>query len=79
MLELGPSVRMFYGFALMIVLTVAQLKGLFRIIMIKNNLTLSFLSLLMRLVGVKGPPEEVPRKNAKSLFAVSYWFGLRKM
>ena len=56
MLELGPSVRMFYGFALMIVLTVAQLKGLFRIIMIKNNLTLSFLSLLMRLVGVKGPP-----------------------
>ena len=37
--ELGPSVRMFYGFALLIVLTVAQLKGLFRIIMIKNNST----------------------------------------
>ena len=39
MLELGPSVRMFYGFALMIVLTVDHLKGLFRIIMIKNNST----------------------------------------
>ena len=34
---------------------------------------------LMMLLGVKGPPEEVPHKNAKSLFAVSYWFGLRKM